>query len=1476
MLPVINANSAQTPISPAKLEQASASIARKITDLLNGAGIDDAEEVAQSSSSPGVSSYRRSAGTGRPVSRSSLTTEYEVSPKVSPGRIRPLTKASSRASLKIDSPTENSPKSANSPSPSRMNTKSVPLSVIGRNTSSGNLPPNRVSPMSGVSPTTKSPVAPNPRISIEGTTRSTRRDGTASSVLQSTLRENPMSLSAADQETFEGFVQRLLPDDRFDEPSSEHYVEQCQSERTIHVYVSSTFNDCSPDRDALNRTLFPRLHELCALKGIQLVPVDLRRGIGSEEGCNPTFLLSSLKEIVRCRPYFISLIGNSYGWRQDEDAPTDERLSLVFDKAAESFPWVNQFRNRSLFEIEVLFGALNRRHRDPKRNLFYTRNIPQSDNSPTTNAADQHAGAVVVRRSPGAHHRRSVAAVDDGSHLGHIRILALKHVIKKAGFPMRSGYESLTELCEQVYGDLHKAIMADFPDAQPLARIDYPTLANEAFGKSRRRIYVPRPHYEQQIDSHVDSTGGRCMCIVGPTGSGKTALMANWCHARKTRVTNISDLVLIYHVGGPSHSTSFHTMIKYLCTELAAFCTLDDALPLSTKELVQVFRELVYRSASTAPSVSVVIVIDGVNDLELNEALDGLRWLPHSIPPNVAIILTSTPGQVVDAFREHRWPVLELQPLIPSEKERIIEAFSLPSSSISATPVRSSSPSPQSQNHDRLPEKTLFLRASLVFVDNAATGNVLFLRTLMEEVRRLGADTAFKLYSRAATSVDLYVLVLQRWEAELGEDLMRGIFQYLAASREGLTEAEMIELLYVSASVWSPAFFVLCDWLVVQGGLHFLCHQVLREAGWKRYIEPDPNTLPRCHRMLADFFEKRAPSERRNRELPYQLAKAHDWARLLLFVTDVKNFLRLHTMAKEELMEYCVAIMNSVADGGPALDIVGAINNMLTIFLRDGAPSDEVETANVLDAGGEVLAGLGKYTAAVPLFTRALAVREQAQGASHPAVASTVIRLAEAHVAMEELDTAVGLVEKALKIRSVCLGPEHIDMACTHELAATLYRRCGNLDQALAHFVRACDVVEKTLGPKDRNVAPRLQKLAEMYKATGQSDKALPLLRRAQSILEQNVQSDHLDLAWTFQQMGEVFASQQQCDAPAAGSLFDKALNIRMIVLGPDAELVGETLKSIADLHRSQNRLNQSVPFYLKSLDVLEKTKGENHEDVAKQLLFIADLYRKGLQYDSALEAYLKALAVYEKVGGRNNSSLIPILQSISGIYVQKDRVADAVPLLERMVGLQEASGGPQSAPLASSLSTLGDSLITMGNFDDAQRVLQQSLAILETNCGPVHQDIAKVLSSLASIYVKKERLDDALEMQSRSVSISEQCLEAYHPALAVRLSDLARMYQMKKKYLLGIQTCERAIKIQEMRLDATHPDRAKAQELLTRLKAQYEKWNDAQSKKRRGGVRIGFMTKGPLPTGGGGILVNNRLPPPGSPNRPKSPAKGV
>ncbi len=617
------------------------------------------------------------------------------------------------------------------------------------------------------------------------------------------------------------------------------------NDRQIRVFVSSTFRDMHVERDYLAKFVFPELRALCESRGVTWTDVDLRWGVTDEQKAEGKVLPICMEEIRLCRPFFIGLLGERYGWIPH--AIPEELLHRE--------PWLQvQLQGRkSVTELEIVHGVL-REQGMRGRAYFYFR--------------DQSYLATVP-----ADKRKDFIAEDDDSAR---KLRELKVQIRQAGAAnlcvVREGYKDPKVLGRAIRRDFTRLINELFPAASPQDPLDREAIDHEAYAKSRARVYISRADYFRQLDSHAGGSGNLPLVILGESGSGKSALLANWVtHYHQSHPT---ELVLQHYIGATPYSADWTLMIRRIMGELQRHCDIREDIPSTPEALRRAFPNWLHMVSLKG---RVVLVLDALNQLEDRHGALDLVWLPPVTPENVRVIVSTLPGRSLVETRRRMWPEMFVEPLDLIERSQLIENY-LAQSAKKLGPTRL----------DRI------ARA-------AQSANPLYLRVLLNELRLLGKheelDEFISYCLEAESPLELYGKVIDRWETDYGQGtgMVGDALSLLWAARLGLSESELLQLLGngrepLPRAVWSPLFLAMADALVNRGGKLALAHEFLRTATHVAYIATEPLEQS-VHLRLADYFEKQPDtSPRRTDELPWQLAQARSWKRLAEVLSDHKFF----------------------------------------------------------------------------------------------------------------------------------------------------------------------------------------------------------------------------------------------------------------------------------------------------------------------------------------------------------------------------------------------------------------------------------------------------------------------------------------------------------------------------------------------------------------------------------------------------------
>jgi hypothetical protein len=130
--------------------------------------------------------------------------------------------------------------------------------------------------------------------------------------------------------------------------------------RTVRPFFSSTFNDFTEEREHLTKNVWPVFEEICKKKGNMYVPIDLRWGITADQSNEGQTIKICLNEVDLSRPFFITMLGERYGWcHAGTQQAGDQMLSKTFKLARGTYPWLSEYEDRSVTELEILHAFLH-------------------------------------------------------------------------------------------------------------------------------------------------------------------------------------------------------------------------------------------------------------------------------------------------------------------------------------------------------------------------------------------------------------------------------------------------------------------------------------------------------------------------------------------------------------------------------------------------------------------------------------------------------------------------------------------------------------------------------------------------------------------------------------------------------------------------------------------------------------------------------------------------------------------------------------------------------------------------------------------------------------------------------------------------------------------------------------------------------------------------------------------------------------
>jgi len=1006
--------------------------------------------------------------------------------------------------------------------------------------------------------------------------------------------------------------------------------------RQIRIFISSTFRDMQAERDHLVQVVFPGLRRYCEERDVTLQEIDLRWGISEAESKQGKVVDICLKSIENTHPFFIGLLGERYGWVPNEEERRNIENTGVFED--EKYPEVkDMLRNgTSITEIEIQEGVL--RSKEKVYAYFYFRSPKMEVPDDFKEPADS-LGAKKLRR-----------------------LKLLLHV--QQTYPDKD-YESIKHLGRLVEADFKALVDRLFPQGVFASELERERFEQGVFLRRMTAVYVPIHEYEACINEFVQSDG-RGLVICGESGSGKSALLANWIKNRGKRENE----KVIYHFIGQSRAQ-------------------DDSQHI-TSRLINEIRDLYdgLPAPPTAPSSSLEVVFDSKQKVELEQLLfaiqdrgrlviilDGVDKLPDidkdfhwfpAFPAAVKIIFSTEEDNTWGYFDSIGCQTVDIGPLGKEYRKNLIEAYLL-SFGKKLTP-------PQIER----------------IASDDESKNPLVLCTVLDELRVFGKheelDNEIDKYLKPDTIPGLFALALERREKifnyEGKDDFVQAVLSLLYVSRSGLCEAEILALTGAKQLYWSQFLNGTASHLIEKGGLITFSNSFIRDVVKQRYL-PDDAAERAYREKIVDFIKGPAVSRnRRYDELPHQLYALAEWDALYRFLLDfdVLNYLLkdnstfikywhelYHINPEKYAIERCLEIdvqgrdpaevwrmfhrmsYLAYAIAGKSIALARTFVEKAVMITEESYGVNNIETAKCYTFVSDTYSVIDQQKRRDCLL-KALAIYRDQLGEEHADTAKAYCRAGESYMQgstdrLNSAKEALPYLQKAITIQEKLLGSDHPDTAYSYVKLAGIYMILSMNDDencridmeyqkaGMEHLTKVVSSVEKAYGRNSFETEQTYLALAMGYLLMSDNEKAVDYAARAKEI-SKNI---------------SVFMDDSLSEAVSALSEM-----ISDFIPNDDASNAAETYFNSGLMAIMREDYDQAMVNFTKAIDLNPK-----YDDAYVNR---GTIYLNKENYDRAIEDYTTAIAL--------NPNEADVYHGRGNAYFKKDDYDKAIGDYEKAVNI--------------------------------------------------------------------------------------------------------------------------------------------------------------------------------------------------------------
>lgn len=1126
------------------------------------------------------------------------------------------------------------------------------------------------------------------------------------------------------------------------------------------------------------KQVFPSLRRRAKSRGVDIVDVDLRWGVTAEQTERGETLPLCLAEIDNCRPYFISLLGQRYGWVP----PADFYQPALLERQ----PWLKErMGGASVTELEILHGVL----RNPEmagHAMFYLRD-------PAYAQAQQETGWVAENPTE------------------QQRLQALKEQIRASGFPVvEEGLATPQAIAERIEADLWAVIEREHPEQEPPDALQREGQRHSDYRRSRTGLYLGGAAAIEQLERWI-AEGEQRILITGESGAGKSALIANWLEAHLRSYPQ--DLVHAHHLGCTNDASAVRPLLGRLI-DTASQLLVEEQQISRPIEVPQDWWELVFKVGEVFALLSSwcqkqgcrwILVVDGLDRLAEDDQ-QALPWIPTTIPPGIHVVASSLDCPARSILQDRQYRTHEIGPLGKAEQQQLIERY--------------------------LSRYTKQLESGLQqkILEHKLAGSPLFLKVLLEELRQCAwFDTLadqLETYLAAETIDGLYTKVLERLELDGHGEASRKALTALWASRAGLSETELLAITGLAQLEWAPVDLALGEAFGRNGDRLVFDHDYLRLAVQDRHL-PSEDARRQAHCELADWFiaEDRKPYEERcAKEHPWQLMKADRLGDLCGFITqpallalasayngyaEVFSYWRLVTSLGEsarekledDIRQEILFQLNSLSEKSSEgnddettechnmtvwfadelagfMEYSGLYGELLLELRRLSIELEEVYNDNqerVLDKThglGCSLISLGFYKEAETVLLKCLKSRRELLGDDHLSTLATLNNLAIAYNEMGQREKAKDLLIEC-KHAMEKLSDTNIE-AINHidGNLALLHINTGNLEEAEALLTQCISNRDSFVGIRDEGAIKDKSNLSSIYYQRGD-------LKKAEEVLLECLQDaftihgeDHPLSSLLLANLGKLKESMREYDK--AEYIFRRCLDIDERVLGGDHPNTNNTRFSLANLYSDQERYTESIPLRRVELEAATRRDGRAALNTLASIHRLArDLYSTG-DMEEAEQLYREALIGRITSLGDEDTLTMATRCDLACCLSDMEHYGEAIEHRRIELAWRERVSPVEQGDTLRTTYKLACDLMWAGEEEEAEVTFVSCLSAQERILGLDHVDTLRTAYELANLLSDLGRQPEAVPLRRRELAGCKEMNGNNHPGTLLSLHRLA------------------------------------------------------------------------------------------------------
>lgn len=467
--------------------------------------------------------------------------------------------------------------------------------------------------------------------------------------------------------------------------------------KTFRLFISSTFSDFQREREVLQTQIFPEIQEYCSSKGYTFQPIDLRWGVSNEAQVDQKALEMCLNEVRSCKlhdyPNFLIMLGDRYGWIPLPNIIEKNEFELILQNVEDVdknniLDWYYEDSNQ--LPISYILKQREGEYKDKDRwaevenrlRIILQDGVTRSElvtdikNRYFTSATESEAiEGIISYFDKTKYQKKLLKLIPELEQIDHEHIfgffrdvdkstiiddkfvstdyekaLAFKEKIQKQlideNILNASTFQVSEDNLDQEYIDDFVLSVTNFLKHQVNKQIskdtekNYSELAQELeeqrlFMEQKLENFLGQEKILNEIHNYINNENNKPLIICGQSGIGKSSIIAK--AIENTSITSNPKIIYRF-IGATANSRTTKDLLLSIIEEIDSIVVDNESHFLRDEQDDFVnFSDKVYDVIMNLKD-DVVLFIDAVDQLTND---DQFLWLPNKLPPNIKIVISA-------------------------------------------------------------------------------------------------------------------------------------------------------------------------------------------------------------------------------------------------------------------------------------------------------------------------------------------------------------------------------------------------------------------------------------------------------------------------------------------------------------------------------------------------------------------------------------------------------------------------------------------------------------------------------------------------------------------------------------------------------------------------------------------------------------------------------------------------------------------